>query len=267
VPGPTLPVVGVPTTAGTGSEVTPVAVLSDADIELKVGISSPHLIPRAAVCDPTFTYGAPAALTAHAGIDALAHAIESYTARRRPDWEDMAHRVFVGDNAMTRLFAIRAIELLARSLPQAMHDDPGARADAAEGSLYAGLAFAAGGTAAAHALQYPIGAKTKTPHGLGVGVLLPHVVAFNADAVPRRLSHVQDAVRRAGYESDVVTALHAINRTLGIPRTLADLGVEDHDLARMADQAVRITRLIENNPKNVTEADAQSILRAALTGG
>lgn len=166
MPGPVLPVIAVPTTAGTGSEATPVAVISDPDRTLKVGISSPHLLPRVAICDPDLTLTCPPALTAIAGADALTHAIEAFTAGRRAPSPELAQRhVFIGKSALTDHFALLAIRLLGRSLERACHDgaDEEARADVMLAAL-----------AAAHAIQYPVGALTHTAHGLGVATLLPY---------------------------------------------------------------------------------------------
>ena len=170
VPGPILPVIAVPTTAGTGSEATPVAVISDASRTLKVGISSPHLIPAAAICDPDLTISCPPSLTAIAGADALTHAIEAFTAARRGTDAELAQKhVFIGKSALSDHFALLAIRLLGRSLERAYTNgaDEDARADVMMGALAAGCAFGTAGTAAAHAIQYPVGALTNTPHGLG----------------------------------------------------------------------------------------------------
>src|SRR5207302_7734368 len=140
VPGPIAPVIAMPTTAGTGSEVTPVAVLTDPEAVLKVGISSRYLIPTYALVDPILTHGCPPSVTAHAGIDALAHAIEAYTAARRqlPLGSDA---VFVGKNSLSDALALVAVSNIAPNLPAASRDEPDARAAVAYGSLCAGLAF------------------------------------------------------------------------------------------------------------------------------
>ncbi len=182
VPGPVLPLIAIPTTAGTGSEVTPVAVISDPDRALKIGISSPHLIPQVALCDPELTMTCPPRLTAIAGADAMTHAVEAFTASRRtPDANLALDHVFVGKSALTDHFALLAIRLLARSLRRAVENgnDADARADVMMGAMAAGAAFGTAGTAAAHAIQYPIGALTHTAHGLGVAALLPYVMAYN----------------------------------------------------------------------------------------
>lgn len=266
VPAPTLPVMAMPTTAGTGSEVTPVAVLTDPNRALKVGISSPHLIPRAAICDPELTHGAPPTVTAYAGIDALAHAIEAYCAIQRPRWEDVGDRMFVGRNQLSDVFALRAIELIGGALADAVDDRPAARVTMMEGSLCAGLAFATAGTALAHALQYPIGALTGTPHGLGIGLLLPYTMAFNAAAVPRRTAAVAKALCAGTDALAAVTAVHNLAAHIGFPRSLAEIGIDAAALPAIAEQAVGIRRLIENNPRPVTLDDAVAVLEQALTG-
>ena len=175
VPGPVLPVVALPTTAGTGSEVTPVAVLTDPERVSKVGISSPYLIPHTAVCDPELTLGCPPALTASAGADALSHAIEAFTAVRRPVTSELAtERVFVGKNELTDTYALLGVRLIAGSLQRAWStpSDTTAREAMMLGATAGGFALGTAGTAAAHAIQYPVGAVTHTPHGVGVGALL-----------------------------------------------------------------------------------------------
>jgi alcohol dehydrogenase class IV len=262
VPGPTVPVVAIPTTAGTGSEVTPVAVLTDPASELKVGISSPHLVPVAAICDPALTLGAPATVTAFAGIDALAHAVEAYTAVRRPTWADMAQRVFVGRNALSDRWALHAIARVGAGLRGAIDDDPAARALVMEGSLSAGLAFATAGTALAHALQYPIGARTRTPHGLGVGLLLPFVMAYNAPACEARMADVG----RALGTDDPARAVRDLALDVGVPGSLAQIGVQAGELEEIATAALGIERLIANNPREVDPAGLTALLRAAHAG-
>lgn len=266
VPGPVLPLVAVPTTAGTGSEVTPVAVLGDPERELKVGISSSHLIPWAAVCDPQLTHGAPPHVTAHAGIDALAHAIEAYCATPTERVETAAERVFTGANALTDGFALQAIRQLASGLRGAYADEPAGRAAAMHGSLAAGLAFGTAGTAAAHALQYPLGARTKTPHGLGVGLLLPYVMRFVAPVAGERLADVAIAMGAGDSAGEAIDAVRTLAGDLGLPPTLDALGVQPEEIAPMARQAAGIERLIRNSPRHVDAQDAERIFDAALHG-
>lgn len=261
----TRPVIAIPTTAGTGSEVTPVAVLTDPAEHLKVGISSPRLVPHAAICDPLLTYGAPAHVTAYAGIDALAHAIEAYCATERTGWDNLVKRVFVGRNVLSDRFALHAVTSIANGLRAAVADDPAAREQVLEGSLCAGLAFATAGTTLAHALQYPIGARTATPHGLGIGVLLPYTFAFNAAAVPDRAAAIAvalgvDDVRGA------VSAIRQLSMDVGLPPSLTEIGVGHGDLGDIADQALGISRLIDNNPRVVHRQQLIGLLEAGLHG-
>jgi alcohol dehydrogenase len=276
VPGPSLPLVAVPTTAGTGSEVTPVAVVSDPDREMKVGISSPHLIPTAAIVDPEFTLGAPRSVTAFAGIDALVHAVESFTAvRSEPSW-DTTLPVFTGRNAFSDVIALRAVEHLGTSLPVAV-DDPGnrrAREEVALGSLLAGVSFGATGTHLSHALQYPIGACTKTPHGLGTGLLLPYVLqACLADpAVAERIAAVGSALGSAastvdGKARDAISSIAALNRAIGVPASLREIGITREQLPQLAELGSRSARLIAIAPIPAPPAVLLDILEHAHTGG
>ncbi|MBX6748492.1 MAG: iron-containing alcohol dehydrogenase [Micromonosporaceae bacterium] len=276
VPGPTVPVVAVPTTAGTGSEVTPVAVVTDPEQVLKVGLSSPYLIPTVAVVDPTLSYGCPPTLTAHAGADALAHCIEAFTAIRRDDPAGLpTRRVFVGKTLLTDMYALAGIELIARSLRRAASSTPDevSRRDMQLAALYGGLAFGTAGTAGAHAIQYPIGAVTHTSHGEGVGLLLPFIMAYNAPVRPVELATVA-ALFGAGDEASTVaerawsavTAVRTLMLDVGIRPTLADLGLREDQIDWVASSSLRVTRLLENNPRPIDENAARAITQAAFLG-
>lgn len=268
VPGPVLPLITVPTTAGTGSEVTPVAVLSDADRSLKVGISSPHLIPVAAICDPDLTLSCPPGLTAIAGADALTHAIEAFTASQPPTTPQLTQeRVFIGKNAISDQFALTAISLLWQGLERACIDgrDTGARALVMQGATFAGLAFGVAGTAAAHAIQYPVGAMTHTAHGAGVACLMPWVMAWNRPAIGRELSQMADAMGLEGPDA-VIPAISALFARIGIPPTLKALGLAGECLDEVGTLACGIERLIRNNPRPLPPADMARLLRAAFDG-
>lgn len=276
VPGPIAPLVAVPTTAGTGSELTPVSVLTDPDRELKVGVSSVHLIPDFAVVDPELTYTCPPSVTAYSGIDAFCHAVESYTTRPRPHGpRDVVEQVFLGRNPVTDHHALLAAERIARSLRRAVTDgtDTQARADMAHGAVLAGIAFSHAGNAAPHALQYPIGAATHTPHGLGVGLLLPYALTAARDAVRDRLAtlaavcglDVADASEAESADAFLAWA-RQLNDDIGLPGSLADIGVERADLPRFAEMASGVTRLVQNHP-GATDVDAlTAILDAAWLG-
>ena len=275
VPGPTLPVVALPTTAGTGSEVTPVAVLTDPERTSKVGISSPYLIPHTAICDPELTLECPAALTASAGADALSHVIEAFTAVRRTATPELSgERVFVGKNELTDTFALLGVRLISATLQRACRtpDDMQAREAMMLGATAGGFALGSAGTAAAHAIQYPVGALTHTPHGLGVGSLLPYVMEFNRPARVPEMAAIALAMGEPPGASEEVLADRAIDRVaellaaVGIPPTLADLGLPADQLRWTAEQAMGAERLVANNPRPLDADTLEHIVRAAYAG-
>ncbi|ORE95150.1 iron-containing alcohol dehydrogenase [Aurantimonas sp. 22II-16-19i] len=268
VPGPVLPLIVIPTTAGTGSEVTPVAVLSDTERSLKVGISSPYLVPTASICDPDLTATCPPGLTAIAGADALTHAIEAFTAIRRDPVPGIAQeRVFVGKNALSDHFALRAIALLWQGLEAACRDgaDREARERVMLGATLAGLAFGVAGTAAAHAIQYPVGALTHTPHGAGVACLMPYVMQWNAPTIAAELGEIAEAMGVSGGGA-VIPAIAALFERIGIPPTLKDLGLAEDRLDWVAEQSCGIARLIQNNPRPLDRDDMNRLVAAAYAG-
>lgn len=266
VPGPIVPIVAVPTTAGTGSEVTPVAVVSDPDRALKVGISSPFLVPAAAVVDPEFAFGAPRSVTAYSGIDALVHLVESYTAAPlNLDWA-AAMPVFTGRNMFSEVMALQGIAKLGTwlSLAVAEPDNRRAREEVAFASLLGGISFGPTGTHLSHALQYPIGALTHTAHGLGTGLMLPYVLDACRDdpTVAERLVAIGDALGA----DDAIAAIVALNRAIGVPGSLAELGVTVDQLPRIAELALGSERLIAIAPVPVSLELMLQILSNAHTG-
>lgn len=275
VPGPLMPVVAVPTTAGTGSEATPVAVILNDANGLKVGISSPHLIPKVALIDPELTYTCPVGLARASGADALTHLVESFTAVRR-DWSEHTptERVFVGKGALTDQIALSGITMAGEALVRAVNDptDLGAKDTMSLVALYGGLALGSAGTAAAHAIQYPLGALTHTPHGLGVGALLPYVMRFN---LPSRIPEFAQIARALGVDDQGserelaeqgMLAVDDLLWGIGIPRNLKDMGVTEADIPLLATQAMAAKRLIDNNPRALDEAAVAAIVRNALVG-
>jgi alcohol dehydrogenase len=276
VPGAGAPVIAVPTTAGTGSEVTSVAVVTASDREMKVGISSPFLIPTYAVCDPELTLSCPPTVTAHSGIDALAHAIEAYTAAVRPtDWQVATTRVFIGKNPVSDSLALSAVRLIAANLERAVHDggDLAAREAMLLGATLAGLAFGQAGTSLAHALQYPVGAATHTPHGLGVGVLLPYAMRFNRTVRARELAELAAAlgVDTGGMDADAastaaIETVAGLRKRIGLPAGLDGLGIAVGQVDRLAELALQVTRLLDNNPRPVDAATLAAVLEAARRG-
>lgn len=268
VPGPVMPLIAIPTTAGTGSEVTPVAVLSDSKRTLKVGISSPYLIPTVSICDPELTLTCPPALTAIAGADALTHAIESFTAIRRDPTPDITQeRVFVGKNDLSDHFALRAIDLLWNGLEAACND--GDNRDAREkvmlGATLAGLAFGVAGTAAAHAIQYPVGALTHTAHGSGVACLMPYVMTWNAPTIGRELDQIAERMGLVSHD-EVISGIAGLFERIGIPPTLKELGLSESKIDWVAEQSCGIDRLIQNNPRHLPLPDMRKLIAAAYTG-
>jgi alcohol dehydrogenase len=264
VPGPIMPIIALPTTAGTGSEATPVAVVTDPGTEMKIGVASRHLIPQHAICDPLLTIGAPPVVTAHSGIDALSHAVESFmSARQEPAPALVLGRPQVGKNLLSDALAITAARHLLENLAQAVDDgsDVSARTGMLYGSLLAGIAFGNSGVGAAHALQFVVGAATHTSHGLGTGLLLPYVMEFNRSARPDAIAQFS-----ALAGGDAVTEVHALGLRIGLPASLAEIGVARDQLREMAEAAAGIKRLVDNSPRPLDADALETILDAAWHG-
>jgi alcohol dehydrogenase class IV len=276
IPGRILPVIAAPTTSGTGSEVTPVAVVSDSERTLKVGISSPYMIPAAAICDPILTWTCPPRLTAIAGADALTHAIEAFTACRRVPHADLAQKhVFVGKNAFSDIFALKAMSLIGRSLERACANgsDRQARSDLMQGALAAGCAFGTAGTSLAHAVQYPIGAVTHTPHGIGVAAILPYAMSYNRTAAMAEMAEIAVALGADPASRSIDELSHVaigevsrIFAAIGIPTTLQGLGLPKDRIEWAAEQAAGIARLLKNNPRPIDRDGIRRFLAAAFDG-
>ncbi len=274
VPGPVVPLIAVPTTAGTGSEVTPVAVVSDPAREVKVGISSPWLVPAIALVDPELTVGSPPSVTAHAGIDAFVHAVESYTAASIPLDHSAVLPVFVGRNVLTDPLSLEAAALIHEALPivLARPTDRDARERMARASLFAGAAFGSAGTHLSHALQYPIGALTHTPHGLGTGLLLPYVLQASLSAVPERLARLGEALGLAPDGDEVsraqatVDAIAVLCERIGLPHSLAEIGITAADRERVIALTLQARRLVGIAPITADENTVGAIFDAALAG-
>lgn len=247
----------VPTTAGTGSEVSPNAILLDEEAQLKKGVISRHLVPDAAFLDAELTRSVPPPVTAATGFDALTHCIEAYANRA-------AHP------ALDHL-ALEGIRLISAHLARAVRngDDLEARGRLLLGSFYGGLCLGPVNTAAVHALAYPLGGRFRVAHGVSNAVLLPHVLRFNLPAAPERYADIALALGAAPGRTPLATAergverLVALARECGIPQRLASLGVPREALPEMARAALTVTRLLKNNPRPVSEADAMAIYEAA----
>jgi len=274
VPGPVIPLIAVPTTSGTGSEVTPVAVVADEERGAKVGIASPHLIPLIAICDPELTVTCPPGLTACSGADALTHAVEAFTTLARPiDAMLTEQHVFVGKNVLSDHFAKLAVANVFKYLARAYRD--GSDLEAREGlmlaALAAGCAFGTAGTAAAHALQYPVGNLTHTAHGDGVATLLPYVMQYNRPScVDAFVELAQTVGIPEGSADDMsqafIDAVADLLASVKIPVSLAALGLHADQQDFVAENALNAARLVKNNPRPLDLAAMQSITRAAYSG-
>lgn len=254
--GARLPLIQVPTTAGTGSEVTPIAIVTTGETT-KMGVVAPQLLPDLAVLDANLTLGLPAAVTAATGIDAMVHAIEAYTSKLRK-------------NPYSDMLAREALRLLSANIESAVHngDDVDARSNMLLGAMLAGQAFANAPVAAVHALAYPIGGIFHIPHGLSNALVLPHVMRFNLEAAQREYSELAplimgDAARCAEPGAALIEHLAALSARVTLPCRLRDVEIPEDALERMAADAMLQQRLLVNNPREVTEADALAIYRAA----
>jgi len=247
VPGPVIPVLALPTTSGTGSEVTCWAVITDESRHYKMAVGSPHLAPRVALVDPALTVTVPPAMTAGTGSDALSHAVEAYTARC--------------SSPMSDALALYAIELVGLTLERAVNDgsDLEARCGMAMASLAAGIALGNADTSAGHAMAEALGGVFDTPHGLACGICLPWVLRLNLPAVEEKTARIGQALglstsplsTRAGAEAGV-DEVAALLKRVGIP-SLRSLGVTRDDIPRLVSNAV----LNLGNPDNPVDVDGE----------
>jgi alcohol dehydrogenase class IV len=275
IPGPILPVACVPTTAGTGSEVSAAAVFTDTANHMKVGILSNYLRPTVALVDPLLTVSCPPKVTADSGIDALTHAIEAYTAVDNATFP-LPHgerSIYQGRHPFGDLFAEKAIALIGANLRRAVKggSDLEAREGMALGATLAGLAFSNVGVALVHALEYPVGGATHCSHGAGNGLLLPYVMRFNLPqrqrelaAVARLLGEDTAGLSEAQTAERAISAVERLRADVGIPLRLRDLGVQEAQLRLFAEKAFGIKRILRVNPRPVTLDDLVGILQAAF---
>jgi len=248
----------LPTTSGTGSEVSPNAILLDTTDRLKKAVISPHLVPDASYMDPELAVGMPPAVTASSGMDALTHCIECYANRAAHPAVD--------------LYALEGIRLIGANLERAVvhGEDLSAREAMMRASLYGGLCLGPVNTGGVHALAYPLGGEFEIPHGVSNAVLLPYVLEFNLPAMPERYAEIAVALGVPRLADPVATARAGIERirqlirTCGLPATLSELGVPESAIPRMVESAMTVTRLLKNNPREITPEDAERIYRSAL---
>lgn len=255
-----IPLILIPTTSGTGSEVTPNAIVTLPEEELKLAIVSPFLYPKLVILDPVLTLSLPQAITAATGMDAFTHALESYISNKA--------------NPMSNMLALESIRYISSSIEDAYYngDSIQARERMLIGSMYGGMALSCSGTAAVHAMAYPLGGVFHITHGVANSMLLPHVMAFNFDAIQEQLSQVAAAMMlpEAQNESRLRTAEAVIQQIiawthkLNIPQNLTAYGVREEHLESLALGASKVTRLLNNNPKPVTLNDMKVIYKKIL---
>lgn len=275
VPGPIIPLVCIPTTAGTGSEVSHAAVLTDTEHQTKISSLSHFLRPRLAVVDPKLTLTCPPQASADSGIDALTHAIEAYTAVRYDELDVPPDESFPydGKQPIGDCLAERAIELIGKHLATAVSQPQNlaAREGMALAATLAGLAFSNNAVAVVHALEYPIGGALHCSHGAGNGLLLPHVMRFN---LPSRIAEHARIAELLGADTTGLTAEEAaelavskvknLASAIGIPQRIRDLGGTAEQLAGFAKKSFEIKRLMLLNGRRPTEKDLLEILQAAF---
>ena len=256
--GPRLPLILVPTTAGTGSEVTPIAIVTTGESEKK-GVVSPQLLPDIALLDADLTLGLPRHVTAATGVDAMVHAIEAYTSKHKK-------------NPMSDMLAREALRLLAGNIRAACFDGANRTARAAMllGAMMAGMAFTNAPVAAVHALAYPIGGHFHVPHGLSNSLVMPHVMRFNLPAAARHYAEIAPLMAPGlrGTEMQVAEGLiawiEALIGEIGLENRLRQVGIGHNHVPMLAEDAMKQTRLLVNNPREVTLDDARRIYEAAL---
>ena len=260
--GPRLPLVLYPTTAGTGSEVTPISIITVGGDEKK-GVSSPVILPDLAILDPDLTIGLPSHITAATGIDAMVHAIEGYASRS------------INNNIMSKMLAKEALSILGRSIKKAVFEgtDINARTDMLLGSMMAGMAFGNSPVAGVHALAYPLGGTFHIPHGLSNSLVLPHVLRFNiaddnaaqlyAELAPRLFPKMDISSDNKETSIKFIDNLASLSKELGLEQKLRGLNIPEDACAKMASDAMKQSRLLINNPREITEKDAFDIYKLA----
>ena len=260
--GPRLPLVLIPTTAGTGSEVTPVSIITVGEEEKK-GVSSPIILPDLAILDPDLTLGLPAGTTAATGIDAMVHAIEAYASSSK------------NNNPISKMLSVEALKLLGGSIEKAVFEGSNveARGNMLIGAMLAGKAFANSPVAAVHALAYPIGGTFHVSHGLSNSLVLPYVLRFNsvdskaskdyAELAPYVFPEIDTNRGAQSVCAEFIDKLESLSKKLGLPQKLREVDIPKNACEKMAKDAMKQTRLLVNNPREVTEKDALNIYHSA----
>ena len=260
--GPRLPLALYPTTSGTGSEVTPISIITQDDLEKK-GVSSPLILPDLAILDPLLTIGLPPHITAATGVDAMVHAIESYASKS------------ANNNLISKMLAKEALRLLGGSIEIAVSNgsDLEARSNMLLGSMLAGSSFGNSPVAGVHALAYPIGGTYHIPHGLSNAIVLPYVLRFNikdqnaaqlySEIAPIIFPEMENSTSAQDVSTKFIENLSKLSSNLGLEQRLRDVGIPENACESMAKDAMKQTRLLINNPKEITENDAYDIYKSA----
>jgi len=259
IKNPSLPMIAIPTTSGTGAEATANAIFLFPEEDLKVGIVNEYMIPDYVILDVENTCGLPPALTASTGVDALCHAVESY--------------ISTLSNPFCEMLSLKAVELICRSIEKAYNDgnDMQAREDMQLGSFYAGLCLTTSSTVAVHALSYPLGGKYHIPHGVSNAILLPFVMDVNMECcqeefttlAPYMIPDINNYPKEQ-WPKMVVDYLYTLMKKLDIPDKLTGFGVKPEDLDYLTDNAVKVERLLLKNPKKLTKEEIKNIYKKLL---
>lgn len=268
VPGPVFPLICVPTTAGTGSEVSAAAVFTDTAKKMKVSTLSPYLRPNYAVVDPLLTVGCPKQVTADSGIDALTHAIEAYTAATQQEFQSRpgGESVYQGKNPLSDSMALECVRLVGKYLKRAVENgnDMDARDGMALAGTLGGLAFANAGVALVHAMEYPVGGAVHVSHGAGNGLLLPYVMRYHLECRERCLAEIGDRLGGSSTAEGAIAVIERLREEIGISLRLRDLGVTEAMLPEFAEKAFGVKRLMRVNPRvPASSAEILEIYRAA----
>lgn len=252
-----MPIIAVPTTAGTAAEVTINYVITDVEKSRKFVCVDPHDIPLVAVIDSDMMSSMPKGLTAATGMDALTHAIEGYITKGA--WE------------MTDMFHLKAIELISRSLRKACENDPQGREDMALGQYIAGMGFSNVGLGIVHSMAHPLGAVYDTPHGVANAIILPTVMEYNAEATGEKYRDIAKAMGVPGtenmtqeeYRKAAIDAVKKLSEDVGIPKKVSEVGVKEEDIPMLAQQAMD-DACRPGNPKDPTKEDIIALYKSMM---
>ncbi len=272
VPGKVMPIIAIPTTAGTGSEVSPVAIVTDDKLNMKVGISDNHLRPAVALLDAEMTLPLPPYITACTGMDALTQAIEAYYGKDYRYVKSGGDPIYQGSNPMADLLAKRAISLIAENLPVAVHQGNNleARSNMLLGNIYSALAFSNSGVSWIHAVAYPVAERAPRPHGEVVGLLLPYGMQYNAAVAPEKFARIAELLGEPAEGTREARAQRGIERifrlleVLGMPSRLSQIGITRDQIDEIVDNSLTIERLNRLNPRALVRDDLVRLLHQAL---